>query len=298
MVAASDTLVFLPAWNEEDNLPAVLDEVHRELPAADVLVVDDGSTDGTADVAREHGAEVVSFGGQPRPPGRHCSGIRLCGGARIRVLRARGRRRPASRGGARAAAGARAGRRLRRRGRLALRQRRRLCPLPVQAFRATPARHGASTALDGSRPRQAFLRRDQRHVCGEREGDGSARASVHDRSARGRSAPAPRRSRFASGRGSSGHAAARGRRVEAQGQEGAPGGRDDRRHAPRHPPLVEARADHASRRRPWLLEPADARPARAVRGSGSGTPSSSSPAKTPCCSPAGRAAAATAPRPS
>ena len=61
MGAASDTLVFLPAWNEEENLPAVLDEVHRELPAADVLVVDDGSTDGTADIAREHGAEVVSF---------------------------------------------------------------------------------------------------------------------------------------------------------------------------------------------------------------------------------------------
>jgi glycosyltransferase involved in cell wall biosynthesis len=62
MGTASDTLVFLPAWNEEENLPAVLDEVHRELPAADVLVVDDGSTDRTANVAREHGAEVVSFG--------------------------------------------------------------------------------------------------------------------------------------------------------------------------------------------------------------------------------------------
>ena len=56
------TLVFLPAWNEEQNLPAVLDELHRELPGADVLVVDDGSTDHTADVAREHGAEVLSFG--------------------------------------------------------------------------------------------------------------------------------------------------------------------------------------------------------------------------------------------
>jgi glycosyltransferase involved in cell wall biosynthesis len=56
------TLVFLPAWNEEQNLPAVLDELHRELPDADVLVVDDGSTDRTADVAREHGAEVLSFG--------------------------------------------------------------------------------------------------------------------------------------------------------------------------------------------------------------------------------------------
>jgi glycosyltransferase involved in cell wall biosynthesis len=59
---ATDTLVFIPAWNEEENLPAVLEEVHRELPHADVLVVDDGSTDRTADVAREHGAHVISFG--------------------------------------------------------------------------------------------------------------------------------------------------------------------------------------------------------------------------------------------
>jgi glycosyltransferase involved in cell wall biosynthesis len=56
------TLVFIPAWNEEENLPAVLDELELGLPEADVLVVDDGSTDGTAAVAREHGAEVLSFG--------------------------------------------------------------------------------------------------------------------------------------------------------------------------------------------------------------------------------------------
>jgi glycosyltransferase involved in cell wall biosynthesis len=55
------TLVFLPAWNEEQNLEAVLDELHQGLPDADLLVVDDGSTDGTADVARAAGAEVVSF---------------------------------------------------------------------------------------------------------------------------------------------------------------------------------------------------------------------------------------------
>jgi glycosyltransferase involved in cell wall biosynthesis len=58
----SDTLVFIPAWNEEQNLPAVLDDLHRVLGDADVLVVDDGSTDGTADVAREHGAAVLSLG--------------------------------------------------------------------------------------------------------------------------------------------------------------------------------------------------------------------------------------------
>ena len=62
MPARSDTLVFLPAWNEEENLQAVLDELRRELPQADVLVLDDGSTDRTVEVARGHGAEVISFG--------------------------------------------------------------------------------------------------------------------------------------------------------------------------------------------------------------------------------------------
>ena len=58
----SDTVVFIPAWNEETNLPAVLDDLKEGLPDVDVLVVDDGSTDRTADVAREHGAEVLSLG--------------------------------------------------------------------------------------------------------------------------------------------------------------------------------------------------------------------------------------------
>jgi glycosyltransferase involved in cell wall biosynthesis len=58
----NDTLVFIPAWNEEANLPAVLEALRAELPEADVLVVDDGSTDNTAGVAREHGAEVQSLG--------------------------------------------------------------------------------------------------------------------------------------------------------------------------------------------------------------------------------------------
>ena len=56
------TLVFVPAWNEEENLPAVLDELRAWLPGSAVLVVDDGSTDDTAALARAHGAEVLSFG--------------------------------------------------------------------------------------------------------------------------------------------------------------------------------------------------------------------------------------------
>jgi glycosyltransferase involved in cell wall biosynthesis len=58
----SETLVFIPAWNEEENLPAVLAELAARLPETDVLVVDDGSTDATADIGRGKGAEVLSFG--------------------------------------------------------------------------------------------------------------------------------------------------------------------------------------------------------------------------------------------
>jgi glycosyltransferase involved in cell wall biosynthesis len=57
-----DTVVFIPAWNEEESLPEVLDELRAGLPSADVLVVDDGSTDRTAAIAAEQGAHVLSFG--------------------------------------------------------------------------------------------------------------------------------------------------------------------------------------------------------------------------------------------
>ena len=62
MSDARETVVFIPAWNEEASLPAVLAELHDVLPGTDVLVIDDGSTDRTAEVAREGGASVVSFG--------------------------------------------------------------------------------------------------------------------------------------------------------------------------------------------------------------------------------------------
>jgi hypothetical protein len=57
----SDTLVFIPAWNEEASLPGVLDELRAELPEAAVLVVDDGSSDRTGEIALARGAAVVSF---------------------------------------------------------------------------------------------------------------------------------------------------------------------------------------------------------------------------------------------
>lgn len=61
MSAQADTVVFIPALNEEEALPVVLDELREELPDVDVLVVDDGSQDGTAELARDRGADVLSF---------------------------------------------------------------------------------------------------------------------------------------------------------------------------------------------------------------------------------------------
>lgn len=57
------TLVIqVPCHNEEEVLPRVLADLPRALPGIDrivTLVIDDGSTDRTVEVARAHGAEVV-----------------------------------------------------------------------------------------------------------------------------------------------------------------------------------------------------------------------------------------------
>jgi glycosyltransferase involved in cell wall biosynthesis len=55
----SPVLVVLPAWNEAHNLPAVIEELRRERAGDVLLVVDDGSTDGTASVARGLGCRVL-----------------------------------------------------------------------------------------------------------------------------------------------------------------------------------------------------------------------------------------------
>ncbi len=52
-------IAIVPAYNEEDSVGRVLDELRAFDPGLEVVVVDDGSTDRTADTARARGAHVV-----------------------------------------------------------------------------------------------------------------------------------------------------------------------------------------------------------------------------------------------
>lgn len=61
MIDAHDVTVVIPAKNEAVTLPELLSKLRSELPDARVLVVDDGSTDATPEVCREHGVEVFSL---------------------------------------------------------------------------------------------------------------------------------------------------------------------------------------------------------------------------------------------
>jgi glycosyltransferase involved in cell wall biosynthesis len=53
------TLIVMPAFNESGSVAQVIAEVRRELPGMTCLVVDDGSVDDTAEVARRAGALVA-----------------------------------------------------------------------------------------------------------------------------------------------------------------------------------------------------------------------------------------------
>ncbi len=59
-VGTDRVLVVLPALNEEASVAHVVKEARDALPASTVLVVDDGSADGTAEAARRAGATVIS----------------------------------------------------------------------------------------------------------------------------------------------------------------------------------------------------------------------------------------------
>jgi glycosyltransferase involved in cell wall biosynthesis len=60
MAETSDrVLIIVPAWNEARSVGTTVREIRAASPDYDVAVIDDGSTDGTAAVARQAGAVVI-----------------------------------------------------------------------------------------------------------------------------------------------------------------------------------------------------------------------------------------------
>jgi glycosyltransferase involved in cell wall biosynthesis len=61
MINQMRVLIVIPAYNEEGCIADVVREVKGELPGVDILVVDDGSKDATARLARASGAIVAQL---------------------------------------------------------------------------------------------------------------------------------------------------------------------------------------------------------------------------------------------
>jgi glycosyltransferase involved in cell wall biosynthesis len=91
--------VIVPAYNEEVSLPATLRELRSVAPDLDVVVIDDGSDDRTAEAARLGGAELVSLPFNVGVGGAVRAGLRYAqirGYQRAVVLDADGQHDPAS----------------------------------------------------------------------------------------------------------------------------------------------------------------------------------------------------------
>lgn len=54
-------LVIMPAWNEEEAIGATIADLRAKVPWVDLVVINDGSTDSTAQVARQAGAFVIDL---------------------------------------------------------------------------------------------------------------------------------------------------------------------------------------------------------------------------------------------
>jgi len=55
------TIIIIPALNEEESIPIVIDDLRKNNIDTDILVIDDGSTDNTAAVARSLGVNVITL---------------------------------------------------------------------------------------------------------------------------------------------------------------------------------------------------------------------------------------------
>jgi hypothetical protein len=59
--ADARVLIIIPAFNEEESIGGVIASIHENMPEADIVVVNDGSSDSTRSVAEALGVTVLNL---------------------------------------------------------------------------------------------------------------------------------------------------------------------------------------------------------------------------------------------
>jgi glycosyltransferase involved in cell wall biosynthesis len=79
--------LIIPAYNEERGLEALLPRLVVEpIAGLEVIIVDDGSTDGTAEVAKKHGARLITHPDNRGKGAALQTGLAAAGGPKILVM--------------------------------------------------------------------------------------------------------------------------------------------------------------------------------------------------------------------
>ncbi len=92
---AKHTSVLVPAYNEAQAIGGLIRDLRQQADWHEVVVVDDGSTDGTADAAERAGARVVRHPYNKGNGAAVKTGLRQASGAYVLILDADGQHRPA-----------------------------------------------------------------------------------------------------------------------------------------------------------------------------------------------------------
>jgi glycosyltransferase involved in cell wall biosynthesis len=95
VASPEQTSVVIPAFNEADGIAAVVEELRRSAGWHEVIVVDDGSRDGTGAAAAAAGARVIRHPYNKGNGASVKSGIRAAGGEYVLIIDADGQHPPA-----------------------------------------------------------------------------------------------------------------------------------------------------------------------------------------------------------